>query len=271
MIIKDYIEEVGGVLEFAQNGTQAVAELVKSSTNKSPYDLILVNAQNYEIDSYEFAETVKHNPFLNNTLMVILVYLAQKGDSYIAKEKSYDAFLSKPIEKEELLNCLATLLENKYGKEKDFLDEGKSTKEDIITKHSLKEMLFETGKKILVVEDNDINQKVIVKMLKNFGLNCDLASNGKEAVEASSQKSYNVIFMDCQMPIMNGYEATEKIRELEGDKKHTIIVALTANAINGDREKCILSGMDDYLCKPINMEELKNIIEKYVSRYNISE
>jgi len=272
MIIENYIKEVGGNLGFAQNENQTIEKLVISSTNKAPYDLIIVNAQNHEIDSYKFVETIRNNSFLSNTLMVMLVYFAQKGDSQIASERGYDAFLSKPIKEEEFLNCLVTLLENKRKFEgKSLINKGKNTKKDIITKHSVNEMVFETGKKILTVEDNFINQKVFVKLLEKFGLNCDLALDGKEAVKACSQKSYNVIFMDCQMPVMNGYEATKKIRELEGDRKHAIIIALTANATVGDREKCILSGMDDYLSKPIDIEKLKHIIEKYIIKNDISE
>lgn len=270
MIIKHYIKEIGGELEFVQNENQAIEKSVTSSTNKTPYDFIIVNAQNHEIDAYKFVETIRSISSLSNTLMVILVYFAQKGDSQIASEKGYDAFLSKPIKEDEFLNCLVALIKNRHKKEKNFANEAKNIKEEIVTKHSVNEMIFEASKKILVVEDNFINQKVFVKLLEKFGLNCDLASDGKEALEVCSQKSYNVIFMDCQMPEMNGYEATKKIRELENDNKDTVIIALTANATTEDREKCILSGMDDYLSKPINIEELKRIIEKYIIKNDIN-
>lgn len=115
---------------------------------------------------------------------------------------------------------------------------------------------------ILLVEDNEMNQKIATMMLKYHNLSCDIAENGLEAVEAVKKKPYQLILMDCQMPIMDGYESTAKIRQLEGSTRHTPIVAMTANAMEGDREKCLQAGMDDYLSKPVKFEDLLTIIEK---------
>lgn len=118
------------------------------------------------------------------------------------------------------------------------------------------------GLKILLVEDNKINQMIFVKFLKKQGLICDVAVNGLEAVEACKQKSYDIIFMDCQMPEMDGYEATKQIRKMEGDSIHAEIIAMTAYAMKGDAEKCIEAGMDAYMSKPINFEQLTNLLAK---------
>ena len=107
-----------------------------------------------------------------------------------------------------------------------------------------------------------MNQKIATMMLKYHNLSCDIAENGLEAVEAVKKKPYQLILMDCQMPIMDGYESTAKIRQLEGSTRHTPIVAMTANAMEGDREKCLQAGMDDYLSKPVKFEDLLTIIEK---------
>ena len=116
---------------------------------------------------------------------------------------------------------------------------------------------------ILLVEDNDINIKVANYLLGSLGLDCDIAKNGVEAIEYLKEKEYDIVFMDCQMPIMDGYDATRNIRKMEKSGKHTTIVAMTANAMEGDREKCLEAGMDDYMSKPLDIEMIKGIIEKY--------
>jgi len=118
--------------------------------------------------------------------------------------------------------------------------------------------------RVLIVEDNKINQKVALGLLKKVGLTADIANNGQEGVEALRNKAYDLIFMDCQMPVMDGYTATAKIREMEGLDRHTLIIAMTANAMKGDEEKCINSGMDDYLSKPVKVDKLRAKIAQWL-------
>lgn len=117
---------------------------------------------------------------------------------------------------------------------------------------------------ILVVEDNVINQKVILGMLRHFGYEADVVVNGEQSVQAVQDKGYDLVFMDVQMPIMDGYRATELIRQLPGDKGKTTIVAMTANAMEGDRESCLAAGMDDYLSKPIIPQGLEQVLQKWL-------
>ena len=138
----------------------------------------------------------------------------------------------------------------------------------IVTRHLVNEEKDNSKPKILLVEDNETNRKLVATILKKHNLFCDIAINGAEAVKAVRENEYDIVFMDCQMPVMDGYESTSKIRELEGDEKHTIIVAMTANAMEGDSKKCIDAGMDDYISKPISFKSIFDILEKYSKIWN---
>ncbi|MDQ2084906.1 ATP-binding protein [Herbivorax sp. ANBcel31] len=154
---------------------------------------------------------------------------------------------------------------SKYKNEKNHLigDNSHQNKANYFDKNKtlIKANIDNKDIKVLLVEDNEINIKVLSTMLKKLNIICDIAVNGEEAVEAIKEKNYDIVFMDCQMPVMDGYQATKEIRKMEEDKKHTIIVALTANAMDGDNEKCINSGMDSYLSKPVNKDNFLKVIQ----------
>jgi len=118
-------------------------------------------------------------------------------------------------------------------------------------------------RRVLVVEDNAVNQQVIARILEKLGCRVDTVGNGKEALEAAGNAAYSVIFMDCQMPEMDGFSATREIRNTEDDGEHTPIIAITASAMHGDREKCLAAGMDDYISKPVRMEDIFSVLEKW--------
>ena len=118
--------------------------------------------------------------------------------------------------------------------------------------------------RILVVEDHNINQKVIKNILERYGFQIDIANNGVEAIEAIRRHDYALIFMDCQMPVMDGYEATRQIRADEQEWQHTPVIALTANALQGDRERCLAAGMDDYLTKPLDLAEIQQKLTEWL-------
>ena len=170
-----------------------------------------------------------------------------------AQEIGILASLNKPVRQSHLFDCLLTALSSKT-----LLKSATSDYEALKNKPAKK------NARILVAEDNAINQRVITLHLKKLGYSCNTVSNGKEAVETLSTIPYDLVFMDCQMPEMDGYEATTKIRRTESATRRNIIIAMTANALSGDKEKCIAAGMNDYLSKPIDEKRLKTTLEKWL-------
>jgi CheY-like chemotaxis protein len=115
--------------------------------------------------------------------------------------------------------------------------------------------------RILVAEDNPVNQKVVLKQLQSLGYQAEVVNNGQEALDRLAEHEYDIVLMDCQMPVMDGYRATQEVRLREGDSKHTTIIAITANAMPEDRDRCLNSGMDDYMSKPASREDLRKKVE----------
>jgi CheY-like chemotaxis protein len=164
-------------------------------------------------------------------------------------QSGFDACIYKPVKQKDLNSVLTSIY---------FDADSKAEKPDVMKKNSQKLISYERQLKLLVVEDNVINQKIAMASLKKLGISTDIANNGKIAIDMINEQQYDLILMDVQMPIMSGIEATIALRE-SGLK--TPIIAMTANAIKGDKEKCLKAGMDDYISKPFRQKELAEKIE----------
>jgi CheY-like chemotaxis protein len=217
------------------------------------------------MDGKTLGQKIKQNPDLKNTLLVLMTLMGERGDGKRFQDIGFDAYLTKPVKQSQLYDCLAAVT----GLQKEApADQAKA----IVTRHSLADDK-KRKVRILLAEDNIINTKVALHILERFGYNADAVPNGKEAIKALETASYDLVLMDCQMPEMDGYEATGEIRNPESKVlDHKVpIIAMTAHAMKGDREKCLEAGMDDYLSKPVNPQTLSDILEKWLVKQNFSQ
>ncbi|MEE8321973.1 MAG: response regulator, partial [Gammaproteobacteria bacterium] len=257
----------------ASSGPVALEMLNAAVAAEDPFHIALLDHQMPEMDGEQLGEAIHNEKALQDTQLVILTSLSLRGDGKRFSEAGFAAYMVKPINPSILMDILATLWDNLQRQETDM---------PLITHHSIEEAravdvqvddarMNDTILRVLLVEDNIVNQKVAKKQLEKSGCRVDVAANGKEGVEMQRQFPYDIVFMDCQMPVMDGFEATETMRESEkGSDKHQVIIAMTANAMAGDREKCLQAGMDDYLTKPVKPQELSDSLEKWITGQDIS-
>jgi CheY-like chemotaxis protein len=247
----------------AANGFEALDLLRTAVADGKPYDLALLDMQMPEMDGLTLARSIKADPEIRSTRLIILTSMGYMHTQDELKAAGVDAYLVKPIKQSRLFDCLVNVL-------------GRAAAEHVFTKAQRgvqpaaeSQSLSTHHARILLAEDNIVNQKVALAQLKGLGFTADAVANGHEVLSALKQVPYDVIFMDCQMPEMDGYEAARLIRQAERSsqvnwKAPVHIVAMTANAMTGDREKCLAAGMDDYLSKPVRKAELQSALIKWL-------
>ena len=254
----------------ASSAPEALLQMYRAAKSREPFDLAIIDHMMPDMSGEELAISIKANAELGHTRLIMLTSRGLRGDAQRAKKIGYSAYLTKPIKRKDLYNTILFL----FGTNADTCQHSIETA--LITQHSLKEMQ-RLNAHVLVVEDNTTNQKVAVHILRKLGCRTHAVANGHEAVEAFKSVPYDIILMDVQMPVMDGLIATGKIRELEkslppeqrvnGDR--IPIIAMTANAMKGDREICLKAGMDDYLAKPVNPEDLQAKLVQWIPADNI--
>jgi len=236
-----------------ESGAKAITALREAQGLGRIYPLILLDAQMPEMDGFALAESIKRNPDWKSATIMMLSSAGQRGDAKRCRELGVAAYLTKPVRQAELLDAILTALGTKPIKE---------ATPALVTRHSLRE----TGNHlhILLVEDNAVNQVLAVRLLEKRGHSVTVAGNGKEALAALEKNTFDLVLMDVQMPEMDGFEATAAIREKEKASGHHVqVIAMTAHAMAGDRERCLEAGMDDYITKPIRPQELSDLLKHY--------
>ncbi|MDX6530238.1 MAG: hypothetical protein QOH41_2528 [Blastocatellia bacterium] len=262
-ILSHQLESWGMVRDEADSGVRALELLRSAAALGTPYDIAILDFMMPGMDGFELARTIKSDPALASLRMVLLTSLGTRGDGATAREAGIAAYLTKPVRQSQLFDCLANVVNQTTSPEETTFP-GSAT--PLVTKHTLAEAKTMSDKLILLAEDNIVNQKVAVRQLQKFGYRADTVADGREALEALSRIQYDLVLMDCQMPEMDGYEATAEIRRREGTRRHTPIVAMTAHALKGDREKCLAAGMDEYITKPVKPEELARVIQLFLNK-----
>ena len=265
-ILHQQVSSWGMQVAVAESGEEALALLRTSARQDQRYDVALLDMKLPGIDGAELARTIKADPSITSVTLVMLTSVDGSSHAPIEEQTGIAARLVKPVRQRDLYRCLARLV-GKARDDRDDADEASHPVDDTDLSHG----------RILLVEDNAVNQAVAQAMLHQLGCHVDVAENGGQAIAAHEVATYDVILMDCQMPDMDGYEATRRIRELEaggdteltrvdGQPAHVPIVAMTAHAMDGDRERCLAAGMDDYLSKPFTCQQLSDILRRWVKR-----
>ncbi|RMH03518.1 MAG: response regulator [Nitrospirae bacterium] len=258
-LLQHYTTAWGMKAISVSDATQALTMLRAAVEWGDPCDLVLLDHHMPEIDGIELARRIKADPLLYSTKLVLLTSFGHRGDARKAQEAGLMAYLPKPIHQTQLYECLSMVM----GIQNITEETNHSSKPTLITTHLIKESLAQRRPRILLAEDNLVNQKITVRMLEKLGCRTDVAANGKEAVEALERLPYDLVLMDCMMPEMDGFAATREIRARI--PAHIPIIALTANAMEGDREKCLAEGMDDYLSKPVKFEDLQAMLTRWLT------
>jgi signal transduction histidine kinase/CheY-like chemotaxis protein len=254
-----------------EGGVQALAALRAQASNE-PYDLALLDFQMPEMDGVMLAREIREDPAIGGTRLVMMSSAGERSD-VDCEATSLDCWLTKPVKQARLYEALTSLVPNgsdaTHGMEgKDGAASG-AARMAPLNGHAATvpaRPLEELRKKIrvLVAEDNVVNQKLALLQLKKLGFSGDAVGNGLEAIEALRHVPYQVVLMDCQMPEMDGYAATAELRRRQSGERRTVIIAMTAHALEGDREKCLAAGMDDYIRKPVKIEELETVITRWM-------
>jgi CheY-like chemotaxis protein len=249
--------------ETTLSADEAIVQLNQAISDNDPFQLLLSDFNMPIMTGADLIVKVKSDPKTANTKAILLSSSSrQRGDAKHYHEIGFSGYLDKPIDLTILYKMISLVWQHLLNG---------TEPERIISRHTVSDAgthsqltLNTSNLKALLVEDNIVNQMVAKKLLEKNGLTVDIAANGKEGLEMQRQFSYDFIFMDCQMPVMDGFEATKAIRESEeGSDNNQIIIAMTANAIKGDREYCIKQGMDDYISKPVDRNKLQSIIDKW--------
>ena len=262
----------GMEVEEVENGWMAIASLYKAVSVNCPYDIVLVDIQLPEMVAGSLEGSIVSEPAMQHSKWVVLTSITQISEAKRLVNSGFSGYLTKPVKAHRLFGCLVNAIAPGAaidGPVANPTSKGAS----VIDNRELANL------KVLLVEDTPINQKVGLNQLRVLGCVADVANNGAEALSMVAIKKYDIVLMDCQMPVLDGYEATLELRRLEAANaaagsmeayQKTVVIAMTASALKGDREKCLAAGMDDYISKPIALEKLKSVLENWSAQLKIA-
>jgi two-component system, sensor histidine kinase and response regulator len=242
----------------ASSADEALSLMRHAAAAGRPFEVALLDHQMPGCDGATLGTTIQTEEALRGARLILLTSSGQRGDGRLFSELGFAGYLLKPVTHRDLTDCLTMVLGTQA--------EGwRMSTQPIVTRHALRSQRVREAHHILLAEDNLVNQKVACRILEKLGFRVDVAADGQAAFNAWQSGRYDLILMDCQMPVMDGYETTRKIREHESGAKHIPIIALTAHAMKGADNECRAAGMDEYLSKPIDREQLRQALDRWLS------
>ncbi len=260
-LVRSLLASWGCASVETSNARDALDALRATRAGDDEFSLALIDYSMPEMDGEELARQIKADPRLAKLPLIMLTSIAGLNEVARMEAAGYSGYLSKPIKQSQLFDCISTVVARATRAPT-------PEKAAIVTEHTLEQMRERKRVHVLVAEDNPVNQKVAARTLEKLGFRARIAANGKEALAALERERFDLVLMDCQMPEMDGFEATARLRSTEQARgsPRMPVVAMTANAMAGDRELCLAAGMDDYIAKPFNPQELLRIIERWTKR-----
>ena len=250
-ILESQLNATGASVECLDGGPAALHALAAALEQNVPYHAALVDHRMPHMDGIGFAQAVRSRPEFSDLAMILLSSHVQRLSAEELKQAGIAACVLKPVRLEQLRNCITKAL--RYAPALSPAAKAKPPQAEI-------------RGRLLLAEDNAVNRKVSVRVLEKLGYYVDTVVSGAEALDKLQHGLYDAVLMDCQMPDMDGYTATREIRRREGGARHTIVIAMTASAMSGDREKCLAAGMDDYVSKPVSSTDLQRILQQHLAQ-----
>jgi PAS domain S-box-containing protein len=251
----------GMLASAAESGTQALEQLRTSALQQQPFDIAILDLMMPEMNGFHLAAAIKADPAIAEVALVLLPSHGKRGDGERARQTGIAAYLRKPVRQSQLWECLKGLMMRSSSEP--------PVVHPLVTQHSMRDsdvrqkVRTVSGLRIVIAEDSLVNQAVALGQLFNLGYRAETVINGRELLELLATREVDLILMDCQMPEIDGFAATVEIRRREGTARHTTIIAMTANALDGDHERCVAAGMDDYLSKPVKPQALRAMLDRW--------
>ncbi len=262
-VLQEQMASWGMRTEGVASGEDALKALREAQTSGDPYRIAVLDSQVPGMNGETLGRAIKVDPALHQTALVMLTSFSQRANAKHLAEAGFAGYLAKPVRQSKLLATLAAVLD---PQRQDIATESVTGRTPAYSDQKRPGSPEASGglvrPRVLLVDDTIANQRVAVRLLEKLGCRVDVAGNGREAVQMVDLFPFDLIFMDCQMPEMDGYEATAAIRQ--GGKAHTPIIAMTAHALQGDRDRCLAAGMDDYITKPIRPNEVEGVLKHWL-------
>ena len=252
LMLRRHLGSLSVSVEQAASAEEALKRLRDAAASGKPFDVVVMEMQLAGTDGISAARQIHADERIRSTPIVLMTAIGRrKSDVEFFRAEGIDTFVMKPVRRAQLASAIAQVIR-------------RLPDEDVAGPPAAQAGTAPSSKRILIVEDNVINQKVAIGQLKHLGYDCDVAASGAEAIDAIRSRPYDLILLDCQMPDIDGYDVARAIRRLENETRRVPIVAMTAHTHGGERERCMAAGMDDYLAKPVSTQRLSGVLARWL-------